>query len=91
MTVSESTAQMKEDAETNLSGVGDAAESAFGDVSDTTVTNWGNSAEEVKLNLRAMKLAASEQLAAMTETVRSYSQSMYNIFTGKFEDMGRGH
>lgn len=86
-TVSESTAQMKEDAETNLSGVGDAAESAFGDVSDTTVTNWGNSAEEVKLNLRAMKLAASEQLAAMTETVRSYSQSMYNIFTGKFEDM----
>ncbi len=88
-TVSESTAQMKEDAETNLSGVGDAAESAFGDVSDTTVTNWGNSAEEVKLNLRAMKLAASEQLAAMTETVRSYSKSMYNIFTEKFEDMAQ--
>ena len=88
-TVSESTAQMKEDAETNLSGVGDAAESAFGDVSDTTVTNWGNSAEEVKLNLRAMKLAASEQLAAMTETVRSYSKSMYNIFTEKFEDIAQ--
>lgn len=87
-TVSESTEQMKTDAETNLSGVGEAAESAFGDVSDTTVLNWGNSAEEVKLNLRAMKLAASEQLAAMTETVRSYSQSMYNIFTKKFESLG---
>lgn len=81
------TGSMKATAESDFSNIESDAENYFGGVNDTTVTNWGNSAEEVKLNLRAMKLAASEQLANMTETVRSYSQSMYNIFTGKFEDI----
>ena len=81
------TGSMKATAQSDFSNIESDAENYFGGVNDTTVTNWGNSAEEVKLNLRAMKLAASEQLAAMTETVRSYSQSMYNIFTGKFEDI----
>ena len=81
------TGSMKATAQSDFSNIESDAENYFGGVNDTTVTNWGNSAEEVKLNLRAMKLAASEQLANMTETVRSYSQSMYNIFTGKFEDI----
>ena len=81
------TGSMKATAQSDFSNIESDAENYFGGVNDTTVTNWGNSAEEVKLNLRAMKLAASEQLSAMTETVRSYSQSMYNIFTGKFEDI----
>lgn len=81
------TGSMEATARSDFSNIESDAENYFAGVSDTTVTNWGNSAEEVKLNLRAMKLAASEQLAAMTETVRSYSQSMYNIFTGKFEDI----
>ena len=81
------TGSMKATAQSDFSNIQSDAENYFGGVNDTTVTNWGNSAEEVKLNLRAMKLAASEQLANMTETVRSYSQSMYNIFTGKFEDI----
>lgn len=81
------TGSMKATAQSDFSNIESNAENYFGGVNDTTVTNWGNSAEEVKLNLRAMKLAASEQLANMTETVRSYSQSMYNIFTGKFEDI----
>lgn len=85
--VSQNTREMKNSTKRDLAGVASDAENYFGGVNDTTVTNWGNSAEEVKLNLRAMKLAASEQLANMTETVRSYSQSMYNIFTGKFEDI----
>ena len=81
------TGSMKATAQSDFSNIESDAENYFGGVNDTTVTNWGNSADEVKLNLRAMKLAASEQLSAMTETVRSYSQSMYNIFTGKFEDI----
>lgn len=81
------TGSMKATAQSDFSNIESDAENYFGGVNDTTVTNWGNSAEEVKLNLRAMKLASSEQLSAMTETVRSYSQSMYNIFTGKFEDI----
>lgn len=83
------TGSMKATAQSDFSNIESDAENYFGGVNDTTVTNWGNSTEEVKLNLRAMKLAASEQLAAMTETVRSYSQSMYNIFTGKFEDIAQ--
>lgn len=86
--VSSSTKSMKENVKSNLSDVNSTVDNAFGAVSDTTVLNWGNSAREVTLNLRAMKLAASEQLSAMTETVRSYSQSMYNIFTNKFEKLG---
>ena len=85
--VSQNTREMKNSTKRDLAGVASDAENYFAGVNDTTVTNWGNSTEEVKLNLRAMKLAASEQLANMTETVRSYSQSMYNIFTGKFEDI----
>ena len=81
------TSEMVKNTQSDFSNIESDAENYFGGVNDTTVTNWGNSAEEVKLNLRAMKLAASEQLSAMTETVRSYSQSMYNIFTGKFEDI----
>ena len=80
---------MKETAEADLESIESDAENYFGGVNDTTVTNWGDSAEEVKLNLRAMKLAASEQLSDMTETVRSYSQSMYNIFTKKWEYIAR--
>lgn len=83
------TGSMKATAQSDFSNIESDAENYFGGVNDTTVTNWGNSTEEVKLNLRAMKLAASEQLAAMTETVRSYSQSMYNIFTEKFEDIAQ--
>lgn len=75
-TTSESSNQMEED-----------IEKSFGNIDDTTVLKWGNSSREVELNLRAMKLAASKELANMTETVRSYSQSMYNIMTKKFEYM----
>lgn len=83
------TGSMKATAQSDFSNIESDAENYFGGVNDTTVLNWGNSAEEVKLNLRAMKLAASEQLSAMTETVRSYSQSMYNIMTKKFEYLAR--
>ncbi|HIY01869.1 MAG TPA: hypothetical protein IAA26_08515 [Candidatus Blautia faecipullorum] len=72
--VSESMENMQSDTET-----------AFGDIDDVTVLKWGNSSEEVKKNLRAMKLAASTELANMTKTVKSYSTSMYNIMTDKWE------
>ena len=77
-TVAESTDNMASD-----------TEDAFGDIDDTTVLKWGNSSREVQLNLRSMKLAASTELANMTNTVRSYSQSMYNIMTKKFEYLAR--
>lgn len=86
-TVSETMSGMRSDAEENLSNIQETAESAFGAVDDTTVLNWGNSAREVSLNLREMKLAASTELANMVKTVTSYSESMYNIMTKKWEYM----
>lgn len=83
--VSDSTSSMKKNAENNLAGVKSAAELSASGVSDTTILSWGNSAREVTLKLREMKLAASTELGNMTETVRSFSESMYNIMTKKFE------
>ena len=57
------------------------------DVDQTTVTKWGGSSAEVKKNLDHMKQTAAKKLAEMTETVRSYSQSMYNVMTKKWESM----
>ena len=86
--VSDSTSSMKKNAENNLAGVKSAAELSASGVSDTTILSWGNSAREVTLKLREMKLAASTELGNMTETVRSFSESMYNIMTKKFEYLG---
>ena len=83
--VSKSTSSMKENADKNLSSVKNTAEKSAKGVSDTTVLNWGNSSREVTLKLREMKLAASTELANMTETVRSFSESMYNIMSQKWE------
>ena len=76
---------MKKAAEENLPGVAGAVETAFSDVDQTTVTKWGSSSAEVKKNLDHMKQTAAKKLAEMTETVRSYSQSMYNVMTKKWE------
>lgn len=67
-TVSSSTGKMKTDAETNLAGVKKAAEDASGGVNTTTVTNWGNSASEVKKNLDKMKQTANLKLGEMQKT-----------------------
>lgn len=87
-TVSTTTSNIKSDAEKNLYGVQVAAEESGEGVNEATVLSWGNSAREVTLKVREMKLAASTELSNMTETVRSYSQSMYNIMTEKWEFMG---
>lgn len=86
--VTDNTSSMKKNAERNLSSVKKTAEQSAVGVNDTTVLNWGNSAREVTLKLREMKLAASTELGNMTETVRSFSESMYNIMTKKFEYLG---
>lgn len=78
-----------EAAEENLPGVAGAVETAFSDVDQTTVTKWGSSSAEVKKNLDHMKQTAARKLAEMTETVRSYSQSMYNIMTKKWESIAK--
>lgn len=70
-TVSSSTGKMKTDAETNLAGVKKAAEDASGGVNTTTVTNWGNSASEVKKNLDKMKQIANLKLGEMQKTEKS--------------------
>lgn len=80
---------MKKAAEENLPGVAGAVETAFSDVDQTTVTKWGSSSVEVKKNLDHMKQTAAKKLAEMTETVRSYSQSMYNVMTKKWESIAR--
>lgn len=80
---------MKKAAEENLPGVAGVVETAFSDVDETTVTKWGSSSAEVKKNLDHMKQTAAKKLAEMTETVRSYSQSMYNIMTKKWESIAK--
>lgn len=86
--VSGNTSSMKKEAEKNLSGIKTAAEQSASSANAATSLNWGNSAREVTLKLREMKLAASTELGNMTETVRSFSESMYNIMTKKFEYLG---
>lgn len=86
-TVDSTTSNMKTDAENNLYGVQAAAEDSASGANEATVLSWGNSAREVTLKVREMKLAASTELSNMTETVRSYSESMYNIMTNKWEYM----
>lgn len=83
--VSGNTSSMKKEAEKNLSGIKTAAEQSASSANAATSLSWGNSAREVTLKLREMKLAASTELGNMTETVRSFSESMYNIMTKKFE------
>ena len=84
-TVSSSTGKMKTDAETNLAGVKKAAEDASGGVNTTTVTNWGNSASEVKKNLDKMKQTANLKLGEMQKTVESHFSGQYNTMTKKWE------
>ena len=84
-TVLGNTSSMSSDISSQLSKILSNVESSFGGINNTTVLNWGNSAREVTLKLREMKLAASTELGNMTETVRSFSESMYNIMTKKFE------
>lgn len=86
-TVDSTTSNMKTDAENNLYGVQAAAEDSASGANEATVLSWGNSAREVTLKVREMKLAASTELSNMTETVRGYSESMYNIMTNKWEYM----
>lgn len=88
-TINESTKSINENTLQNMDSVKTSVNDAFENVDDTTVLRWGNSSKEVKLKLRAMKLAASTELANMTKTVRSYSESMYNIFTTKWEYTAR--
>lgn len=84
-TGSSSTGKMKTDAETNLAGVKKAAEDASGGVNTTTVTNWGNSASEVKKNLDKMKQTANLKLGEMQKTVESHFSGQYNTMTKKWE------
>lgn len=69
-TVSTATGKMKTDAEANLADVQKAAEDATGGVNTATVTNWGNSAEEVSKNLDRMKQTANLKLGEMQKTVK---------------------
>ncbi|CBL23888.1 hypothetical protein [Blautia obeum] len=87
-TVSSSTGKMKTDAETNLAGVKKAAEDASGGVNTTTVTNWGNSASEVKKNLDKMKQTANLKLGEMQKTVDSHFSGQYNTMTNKWKWAG---
>jgi hypothetical protein len=56
-----------------------------GNISTATVTNWGNSAEEVDKNLDQMKQHANLKLGEMHKTVESHFSSQYNTMTKKWE------
>lgn len=79
------TGNMKNAAETNMKEVSRVTKQNFGEVNEDTIQKWGSSSGEVKKNLDKMKQAAAMKLAEMTETIRSYFTSMYNISTSKWE------
>lgn len=66
-----------------------AAEKSVSDstsnINTDTVTNWGNSAEEVDKNLDRMKQHANLKLGEMHKTVESHFSSQYNTMTKKWE------
>ena len=69
-------------------GIKSSTEENFAGVNDSTVLNWGNSAKEVKTNVRAMKIQANLSLGEMTKGVKSQFQSQYNIMTRKWKNAG---
>lgn len=84
-TVTSATGQMKTDAQNNLADIQKAAEDATSGVNTATVTNWGNSSEEVKKNLDRMKQTANLKLGEMQRTVESHFSSQYNTMTMKWQ------
>ena len=84
-TVTSATGKMKTDAESNFSDVQKAAEDATSGVNTATVTNWGSSSEEVRKNVRQMKIDVSAGLGEMDKTVNSHFGSQYNIMTLKWQ------
>lgn len=83
--VSDSTGKMKTDVESDLQSIQDSVSLATEGVNTTTVTNWGNSAQEVSKNLDAMKQAANIKLGEMQQTVNSQFSSQYNTMTNKWK------
>ena len=84
--ISSSIKTAQTDVEEATAGIKSSTEENFAGVNDSTVLNWGNSAKEVKTNVRAMKIQANLSLGEMTKGVKSQFQSQYNIMTKKWEN-----
>lgn len=83
--VAESASEMQTSVSDELEAIQEDTETYFGNVSDSTVTNWGGSSEEVRKNVRQMKLDVSSGLAEVDKTVTSHFTSQYNIMTDKWK------
>lgn len=86
--ISSSIKTAQTDVEEATAGIKSSTEENFAGVNDSTVLNWGNSAKEVKTNVRAMKIQANLSLGEMTKGVKSQFQSQYNIMTKKWKNAG---
>ena len=86
--ISSSIKTAQTDVEEAAAGIKSSTEENFAGVNDSTVLNWGNSAKEVKTNVRAMKIQANLSLGEMTKGVKSQFQSQYNIMTKKWKNAG---
>ena len=84
--ISSSIKTAQTDVEEATAGIKSSTEENFAGVNDSTVLNWGNSAKEVKTNVRAMKIQANLSLGEMTKGVKSQFQSQYNIMTRKWKN-----
>lgn len=73
------------DTENAMSAAERAVSDSTSNISTATVTNWGNSAEEVDKNLDQMKQHANLKLGEMHKTVESHFSSQYNTMTKKWE------
>ena len=76
---------IKTDTEKAMSETERSVSDHTGNISTATVTNWGNSAEEVDKNLDQMKQHANLKLGEMHKTVESHFSSQYNTMTKKWE------
>lgn len=83
--VKDSTGQMKKDVDANFSEIEKSADASLQGISTSTLTNWGGSSEEVRKNVRQMKIDVSTGLGDMDKTVTSHFGSQYNIMTTKWQ------
>lgn len=79
---------IKTDTEKAMSETERSVSDHTGNISTATVTNWGNSAEEVDKNLDQMKQHANLKLGEMHKTVESHFSGQYNTMTNKWKWAG---
>lgn len=81
----EATGSMADAATHDFAEIQSKADEYLSGVNTSTVTQWGSSSEEVRRNIRQMKIDVSSGLGDIDKTVESHFSSQYNIMAKKWE------